>query len=110
MLYHRKNSRQRDLRLFDGTEPSGEAGVVLDGLELRLRVRVVVRDPGAAEGLGEPQVGQQLGRTLSGQRSPPVGVKGQHAGLDIVLQAGLLDQAAAQRRGVSRSATIHPVT
>ena len=55
---------------------------------------------GAAEGLGEAQVGQQLGRTLSGHRSPSVAMKGQHAGLDVVLQAGLLDQAAAERSGL----------
>ena len=37
------------LRLLGVCEPAGEAGVILDRLELGLRVRVVVRDPGAAQ-------------------------------------------------------------
>ena len=42
------------LRLLDVAEAAGEAGVVLDRLELRLRVRVVVRDPGPAQRLRGP--------------------------------------------------------
>ena len=52
------------LRLLDAGEPAGEAGWVLDGLEVRLRVRVVVRDPGTAQRLRDAEVGQELRRCI----------------------------------------------
>ena len=39
-------------RLVDVREAAGEAGVVLDGLEVSLRKGVVVTDPGSAERAG----------------------------------------------------------
>ena len=71
------------LCLLDVAEAAGEARVVLDRLELRLRVRVVVRDPGTAQRLRDAQVGQQLRRALARHGRSPVRVKREHPGLEL---------------------------
>jgi hypothetical protein len=46
-------------RIFDRAEACGEVGSVLEGLELRLGVGVVIRDVRVAVGLGDLEVDQQ---------------------------------------------------
>ena len=99
-LYHVKKSRQKSFASSMLPKRPGKPRVVLDRLELRLRVRVVVRDPGSAQRLCDAQVGEQLRRALARHGRSPVRVKREHAGLDTVLQAALLDQASGQPRGL----------
>ena len=50
--------------VFDAAKALREVGAVFHGLELRLRIRVVVRGVGAAVALGHVQVNQQTGHRL----------------------------------------------
>ncbi len=63
--------------VFDGAEPAGERRAVLEGLEVRLAVGVVVADMGAAVAAGDAEVDKELGDGLGGHRGPPVGVQGE---------------------------------
>ena len=55
-------------------EPFGEPRLVLEGLELALRVAIVVGNMEAAVALGHPKVGEQQRYPLGGHRRSPVGV------------------------------------
>ncbi len=87
----------------------GEAGMVFQGLELRLGEGVVVADPGAAERAGDVETGKELCGALAGHGCAAVGVQGKHLGwmpcLTHVCSMRRLANAA-----LSRSATIHPTT
>ena len=81
----------------DVVEPPGEAGVVLQGLELRLGEGVVVADLGAAERAGHPEVGEQLCGALAGHRRAAIRMQGEHLGFDALVEAGLLDEPCGER-------------
>jgi hypothetical protein len=49
----------------DGAEPARERWAVLEGLEVRFAVGVVVADVGTAVGSGDTEVDEQLGDGLS---------------------------------------------
>jgi hypothetical protein len=70
--------------ILDAAEPVREGGVVLEGLELALRVRVVVGDVWPGMGADDAQVGQWNGDRLGGHRAAPVGVDGERARLDLL--------------------------
>ena len=70
--------------------------MVLEGLELGLGKGVVVTDLGPAERLSESQIGEQLSRALGGHRGAPIAVQGEHLRFDVVLAAGLLDEATGE--------------
>ena len=78
-------------------EAAREAGVILQGLELRLGERVVVADLGAAQRAGDPEVGEELGGALAGHRRAAVRMQGEHLGLDALLETGFLDQRRGER-------------
>ena len=84
-----------------------EAGVVLQGLELRLGERVVIGHLGAVQRAGDPEVGEQLCGALARHRRPTVGVQG-----DLWGWTPCLWQVSSMRRPASaefsRSATIQP--
>ena len=76
VLYQGKNERQKVVATATSSNRPGEAGVVLQGLELRLGEGVVVADLGAAERAGHPEVGEQLRGALawsSARRDPNAG-------------------------------------
>ena len=56
----------------DVFEAPREAGVILQGLELRFGERVVIADLGAAQRAGDPEVGEELGGALAGHRRAAV--------------------------------------
>ena len=85
----------------DVVEPTGEAGVVLQGFELRLGEGVVVTDMRAAQRTGHPEVGEELRGALAGHGRPAVGMQGQRLGLDALLHTGLLDEPGGQRRALA---------
>ena len=63
-------------RGLSAREATGEAGVVLQGLELGLGERVVVRDAGSRERPSDAEIGEELGRALGrslGLRDPSGG-------------------------------------
>ena len=81
----------------DIVESPGEAGVVLQGLELGLGEGVVIADLGAAQRASDPEVGEQLRGAFAGHGRPAVGVQGEDLGLDALFVAGLLDETTGQR-------------
>ena len=70
-------------------EAAREAGVILQGLELRFGERVVIADLGAAQRAGDPEVGEEMGGALAGQRRAAVRMQGEHLGLDALLDSPL---------------------
>ena len=78
-------------------EAPREAGVILQGLELRFGERVVIADLGAAQRAGDPEVGEELGGALAGHRRAAVRMQGEHLGLDALLETGFLDQRRGER-------------
>lgn len=87
-------------RLEHRAEPAWKLGPVFQGLELGLGERVVVADMRPAVALGYTQVSQQERDRLGGHRGPAVSMQRQLATLDALLGAGLVDQAAGQRRAL----------
>ena len=95
--------------VLKGGELAGEARAVLQGLELRFAVGVVVTDPGAAVGLGDSQVGQEQRDRFGGHAAAPVGVQGELPGRDVLGPDGGRDQLLGQARVAdSRVASIQP--
>ena len=62
--------------LVDAGETTWEPWVVLQGLELRLGERIVVRDLGSTQRACDPEVGEELRGALARHRCPTVGVQG----------------------------------
>ena len=79
-------------------EPSGKRGMVLQGFELSLGKRVVIRHLRPAQRAGHAEVSEKLSGALARHWSSPIRVQGQDPGLDAMLQAALLDQPAGQGR------------
>ena len=96
------------LRLLDAGEPAGEAGVVLDGLEVRLRVRVVVRDPGTAQRLRDAEVGRAAPCIWPSWEIPCPNRVSTRGWTPCLRQVSSIRRPP--RPAVSRSATIQPVT
>ena len=63
--------------VFDRAEAAGKRRAVLEGLEVRLRIGVVVADVWAAVAAGDAEVDEQLGDGLGGHRRAPVGMQGE---------------------------------
>ena len=76
--------------ILDAAEAPGEVGTVLQGLELRLGERVVVRGVRPAVGLGELQIDQQRGDGLRAHAGAAIGVQRQGVRGDVVLRDGEL--------------------
>ena len=64
----------------DVVEAPREAGMVLQGLELRLRERVVIGHLGAAQRAPDPEVGEQLCGALARHRRAAIGVQSEPLG------------------------------
>ena len=82
--------------VLDVVEPLGELGPVLQGLEVRLRVRVVAGGVRAAMRLRDTKVGEQELHRLGALRRAAIGVQRQHLGGDLLLLGRLLDQRLGQ--------------
>ena len=95
--------------ILDTTEVCGKVGPVLHRLELRLGVRIVVKDVGSAVALGDVQVHQQGGYRFGPHRCTPVRVRGEHAALQVVTRHAVGDELLGQL-GTPRSATSQPAT
>ena len=71
-------------RIFDAAKALREVGAVFHGLELRLRIGVVIRGVGAAVALGHVQVNQQTGHRLGAHGSAAIRVQRERTGHHIV--------------------------
>jgi hypothetical protein len=78
--------------IVDIVEVAGPGGAVLEGLEVRFDVGVVVAHMRTAVCPGHPQVFEQLGHCLGGHGRPPVGVQRELAGLYAMAGKGLGDE------------------
>jgi hypothetical protein len=85
-------------RMLGRAETVRELGPVLQGLELRLGERVVVRDVRPRVGLGDPEVGQHERHRLRDHRCAAIGVHGELARLDLLPLTALGDQLLGKRR------------
>jgi hypothetical protein len=52
--------------VFDGTKTGRKLRSILEGLELRFRIWVVIARMGTTMGLRDPQIGQEKGHRLGG--------------------------------------------
>ena len=80
----------------EAAEARGEVRAVLHCLELRLRIRVVVRDVRAAMAFGDVQIDQQGGHGLGAHARAAIGMQREGAGRDVVAGHGLGDQLFGQ--------------
>ena len=96
VLYQAKKCLAVGAGVLDAAEALREVGAVLERLELRLGVGVVVGDVRPAVGLGDAQIGEQGGDRLGAHAGAAVGVEGERAGLDVVPGHGLGDQLLGQ--------------
>jgi hypothetical protein len=71
----------------------GNAGAVLEGLEVRLAVGVVVGHVGAAVAAGDAEIDEELGDGFGGHRRAPVGVQG-----ELVTRDALADERVGDER------------
>jgi hypothetical protein len=78
--------------IFKGTKAIGKVGAVLQGLELRLGIWIVMLDAWERMGLDHAQVCQQQGQRLGLHRAATIGMKGQLARLDLLLPEGFANQ------------------
>src|SRR6266702_4474480 len=84
-------------RVLDAAEPVRELGPVLQRLELRLRVRVVVAHVRPRMSLGDSQIGEHQRHRFGGHRGAPVGVHRELSAPDRLLFRARLDQLLGER-------------
>jgi hypothetical protein len=82
--------------VVDVVKPGGELGPVLQGLEVRLRVRVVAGGVRPAVRLRDAEIREQERDRFGALRCAAIGVEGQDLGGDLLLLGGLLDQRLGQ--------------
>ena len=61
--------------VLDAREATRKAGLVFQGLELRLRERIVIADLGSAERSRHTEIREQLGCAFARHGRSPIGVK-----------------------------------
>ena len=88
--------------IFDAAKALREVGAVFHGLELRLRVGVVIRGVGAAVALGHVQVDQQTGHRLGAHGRAAIRVQRERALRHIVASHGIGNQLLGQLGTLAR--------
>ena len=83
-------------RVLDTAKAPGEIRTIFHGLELRLRVRIVVRDIGAAVALDDLQIDQQTGHRFGAHGSAPISMQSQLPRQDIMARHGVGDELLSQ--------------
>jgi hypothetical protein len=87
--------------IFDRAEASWKVRSVLQSLELRLGIRVVVRDVRAAVSFGDVEIDEQLRDRFGAHAGAAIGVQGQGAGHDVLFIDGVGDKLLGQFRGLA---------
>ena len=93
--------------VLDVVEAVRERRAVLEGLELRFAVRVVVADVGPGVGLGDVQVGEEQRDGLGGHGGAAVGVEAELPAGFALVGGGFVDELLA-RSADSRVSTNQP--
>ena len=75
--------------VFDGAEAIREVGPVFQGLELGLRVRIVIRDVRPAVSLGDIQVDEESRDRLGSHAAATIGVQSQRAWCNVMFLDGV---------------------
>ena len=87
-------------RIFDRAEARREVGSVLQGLELRLGIRIVIRDVRTAVSFGDVQIDEQLGDRFGAHAGAAIGVQGQCPRHDILFVDGIGDELLGELRSL----------
>lgn len=95
--------------ISESSELRLEAGLIFQGLEPRLRIRVIVRDVRPAVRLGDIQIGQQRLHWLGAHAAATVGMQRELTGLAVLFHRAVGYKLLASS-ALSRSATIQPTT
>jgi hypothetical protein len=82
--------------VFDAAEALWEPGLILQGLEVAFRERIVVGGVGSAVRLGDAEIGEELGGGLGRHGAAAVGMQGELAGRHLVLNDGVVEQRLEQ--------------
>ena len=82
--------------IFDGAETTRELGAILQRLELRLGVGIVVRDVRSGVSLGHAEIGQEQGDGLASHRAAPIRVDGELAWFNALLATALADETTSE--------------
>ncbi len=82
--------------ILDGAETTRELGAILQRLELRLGVGIVVRDVRSRVSLGNAEVGQKQGDGLASHRAATIRVDGELAWFDALLATALDDETTSE--------------
>jgi len=82
--------------ILDGTETTRELGAILQRLELRLGVGIVVGDVRSRVGLRHAEVGQKQGDGLTPHRPATIRVESELAGFDALLATALDHKTASE--------------
>ena len=85
--------------ILDRAEARWEVRSVLQGFELRLGIRIVIRDVRPAVSFGDIKIDEQLRDGFGAHAGAAVGVQGQRAGHDILFVDGIGDQLLGEFRG-----------
>jgi hypothetical protein len=89
--------------VLNRAETIGEVGSVLQGFELRLGVRIVIRDVRAAVGLGDIEVNEERGDGLRSHAGAAIGMEREGSGSDVFLLQGVGDELLSEVRGLPMS-------
>src|ERR1022692_3389542 len=89
--------------VFDRAETIGEVGSVFQSFELRLGVRIVVRDVRAAVGLGDIEVDQERGDGLRSHAGTAIGMERQGAWSGVLLLHSVGDELLGEVSGLPMS-------
>jgi len=88
-------------RLFDVVEALREARSILQRLELRFRIRVVVGNVRARMALSHAQIGKEEGDGLGRHRAAAIRMNGERVRENTFVGSGFLEQKARERLAFS---------
>ena len=88
--------------VFDAAKALRKVAAVFHGLELRLRIGVVIRGVGAAVALGHIKVNQQTGHRLGSHGSPAICMQRERTRHHVVAGHGICNELLCQLSALSR--------
>ena len=84
-------------------EAIGEVGSVLESFELRLGVRIIIRDMRAAVGLGDIEVDEERGDGLRSHAGATIGMEREGPGSNVFFLQGIGDELLGEFLGLPMS-------
>ena len=89
--------------VLDRAEALREVGSVFQSFELRLGVRIVIRDVRAAVGLGDIEIDEQRGYSLRSHAGAAIGMERESPGRDVFFLHGIGDEVLGEFGGLPMS-------